>query len=84
MWGEQPAPQQSQHPNNPYYQGYGGDDDENDAYAGVAADREDDEKSTVLGHGVTRAAGVAPLVDNGNSNTPRASVASTWEGPRAM
>ncbi|KAJ2916179.1 hypothetical protein MD484_g4258, partial [Candolleomyces efflorescens] len=82
MWSEQPAPQQSQHPNNPYYQGFG-DDDENDAYGGVALDREDDDKSTVLGHSA-RAAGVSPLVDNGNSNTPRASVASTWEGPRAM
>ncbi|RXW17346.1 hypothetical protein EST38_g8500 [Candolleomyces aberdarensis] len=82
MWGEQPTPQQSQHPNNPYYQGYD-DDDENDAYGGVAVDREDDEKSTVIGHGAA-AAGVAPMANNGNSFTPRASVASTWEGARAM
>jgi len=57
--------------NNPY-QGYALTSD-NDPYGGVTG-RDDDDGSTVQGHGNQR----------GNNSDPRASVASTWEGGRAL
>ncbi|KAF5313608.1 hypothetical protein D9611_010219 [Ephemerocybe angulata] len=84
-WHEQP-PQQD-HSNNPYYQGYAGgrsasamdmedEEDEAAAYGGLAAEyRRESEDGTVQGHGG---------LTTSNPYTPRASVASTWEGPSAM